>query len=196
VSDALDAALQVMDAAPEGVKTLLLGGLAANAYRKVQRLTVDADLLLQGGIRSPRGLERTLLHRGFTRPPGKRVYKVGRFEWRRLLWPGDDPLAPSVVDLFFGDEGFLADVARRAVPLKIKGRRILIASPEDIVAFKLLAISSGRETRGHKIVIDEDDVRSILSGLSSSLDIGYVREQAASLGVLRLANRYLREAGL
>jgi hypothetical protein len=196
VSDALDAAFAVIDAAPEGVTTLLLGGLAANAYRKVQRLTVDADLLLRGGIRSAGALERVLLQRGFARPPGKRVYRVGRFEWRRLLWPGDDPLAPSVVDLFFGDEGFLADVARRAVPLEIKGRPILIASPEDIVAFKLLAISSGRQTRGHKLLIDEDDLRSILSDLSGSLDVGYIREQAASLGVLRLANRHLREAGL
>jgi hypothetical protein len=196
VSDALDAALAVIDSAPQGVTTLLLGGLAANAYRKVQRLTVDADLLLLGGIRSAGAIERALLRCGFVRPPGKRVYKVGRFEWRRILWPGDDPLAPSVVGLFFGDEGFLADVARRAVPLQVKGRRILIASPEDIVAFKLLAVSSGRETRGHKILSDEDDVRSILSDLSDSLDVRYLREQAASLGILRLANRYLRGAGL
>lgn len=185
-----------MDATPAGATAVLIGGLAANAYRQVPRFTGDADVLITGALRSAAVIERALLGRGFVRPPGKRVYKVGRFSWRRLLWQGDDPLTPSVVDLFFGDDGFLADVTRRALSLLVAKRRILVASPEDIVLFKFLAIASGREQRGHKIITDDDDVRVILSGLADEIDAPYLRAQAQNLGVLRLANRYLRDAGL
>lgn len=196
MSEAIDAALAVAEAVPEGARAVLIGGLAANIYRKVRRLTVDADVIVWGeGLRSAAALERALIARGFARPPGRRVYRAGRFEWRRLLWPGDDPEEPAVVDLFLGG-GFLADAVDRARPAEVRGRTILVASPEDIVVFKLLAISSGASVRGHKLMSDEDDVRSILASLSDTIDADYIREQASTVGALRLANRYLRAAGI
>lgn len=63
------------------------------------------------------------------------------------------------------------------------------ATPEDLIVFKALAISSG--TRGRKAVTDQDDVCSIVENPALKLDFQYIRAMASTLGVLRVVNRYL-----
>jgi len=165
VPDPVGAVMAVLDAVPAGVDVVILGGLAANAFRTVPRVTLDVDLLLVTHVRAAAAIVRTLVSAGFLRPPGRRAYRVGRFEWRRLLWPFPDPEDPTLVDLFFcGADAhsgkFLRSVVSRAVTTMIGGRLVRFTTPEDIVVFKALAIASG--ARGPKAATDEDDVRSIV----------------------------------
>jgi hypothetical protein len=198
VPDPIGAVVAALGAVPAGVDVIILGGLAANAFRTVPRVTLDADLLLVTDLRAAGAIVRTLISRGFLRPPRRRVYRAGRFEWRRILWPFPDPEDPTLVDLFFwgADEHsrtFLRSVVSRAVTTMIGGRPIRSATPEDIVVFKALAIASG--ARGPKAATDEDDVRSIIGNRALELDGEYIRTMASSVGVLRVINRFLSPAG-
>ncbi len=194
--DPVGAVLAVYDALPDDVEVVILGGLAANVYRTVPRVTLDADLLLVTDVKSASGTERTLLAAGFLRPPGRRVYRAGRFEWRRLLWPAPSPEDPTLVDLFFSGADlhsgvFIRSVASRAIATSVRGRQVKTATPEDIIVFKALAIASGM--RGPKEITDQDDVRSIVGNPALHLDTGYVRAMASTIGVLRVVTRFLRK---
>ncbi len=194
--DPVGAVLATCDALPSGVDVVLLGGLAANAYRSEPRVTLDADLLLVLDAHLGREIELRMLQVGFERPPGRRGYRAGRFEWRRLIWPLPDPIDPTKVDLFFSGAdpqsgGFIRSVAARAVSTKLGPRAVKVATPEDVIVFKALAIASG--VRGTKAVTDQDDVLSILGNRKLQLDVEYIRAMASSLGVLRVVSRYLRK---
>lgn len=194
--DPVGAVLAAYDALPPGVDVVILGGLAANAFRTVPRVTLDADLLLVTDIRTASAMERRLLAAGFERPKGRRAYRAGRFEWRRILWPRPDPEDPTLVDLFFSGAdaqsgAFIRSVSARAVATLVGRRQVRSATPEDVIVFKALAIASG--TRGPKAVTDEDDVRSIVGNPAVHLDAGYLRAMASSVGVLRVVTRFLRK---
>jgi hypothetical protein len=198
VPDPVGAVIAALDTVPAGVDVVILGGLAANAFRTVPRVTLDADLLLVTDVRAAGAIVRTLVSAGFLRPPGRRVYRAGRFEWRRLLWPFPDKEDPTLLDLFFWGAGehtgeFLRSVVSRAVTTMVRGRSVRSATPEDIVVFKALAIASG--ARGPKAATDEDDVRSIVGNRALRLDAKYIRTMASSVGVLRVVNRFLSPAG-
>ncbi|MBI4605194.1 MAG: hypothetical protein HY721_24785 [Planctomycetes bacterium] len=193
--DPVGAVLSVHGAVPAGVEIVILGGLAANAYRTVPRVTLDADLLLVTDLRSAGPIERALKSAGFTRPKGRRVYRAGRFEWRRLLWPFPDPDDPTLIDLFFSGADphsavFIRSVAARAIATMVGGRPLHAATPEDVVVFKALAIASG--ARGPKEATDADDIASIVRNPALSLDRAYIRKMASSVGVLRVVNRFLK----
>ena len=193
--DPVGAVLAVYGAVPDGVQVVILGGLAANAFRTVPRVTLDADLLVVTDLRSAGPIERGLVSVGFARPEGRRVYRAGRFEWRRLLWPFPDPDDPTLIDLFFSGADlysgvFIQSVAARAIATMVKGRPIRSATPEDIVVFKALAIASG--TRDPKAATDDDDIASIVRNPALKLDVPYIRKMAPSVGVLRTVNRFLK----
>ncbi len=192
MADPVGATLAARDALSPSVELIILGGLAANVYRGIGRLTQDADLLLVVEARPPSEIERDLVAAGFRRPPGPRKYRAGRFEWRRLVWPSPDE--ETIVDLFFSgadrhSAAFLRCVAARAVPTMLRGRSVKAVTPEDLIVFKALALASG--TRGPKTVTDQDDVRSILDNRTLSLDLEYLRKMASSVGVLRVVTRFL-----
>lgn len=196
--DPVGAVLATCDALPTGVDVVVLGGLAANAYRLETRLTLDADLLLVVDVRLAGDIERKMLDAGFERPPGRRGYRAGRFVWRRLIWPRPDPINPTKVDLFFSgaDEhsgAFIRSVAARAVSTSFGSRMVKVATPEDVIVFKALAIASG--VRGTKAVTDQDDVWSILGNRRLKLDVVYIRSMASTVGVLRVVSRLMKRIG-
>lgn len=197
--DPIGAVVAVRRVIPANVPVVVIGGLAANVYRAVERFTQDADLVVYVDASAATAMDRALVKAGFTKPRGRRTYRSGAIGWRKFLWPFPDPMQPTVVDLFFGGEAdritpFLAAVASRAAVRRVGDVHVGVAAPEDIVLFKLMAIASGK--RGSQAIIDEDDVRQILWNRSHHIDAEYVRSWAVALGVQKLAVKYLREVGL
>ena len=158
-----------------GTRWYLFGAQAAILYG-VSRLTADVDVTVDLGRRPTTDLVTVLSGRGFR----LRVADTGGFvEATRVLplvherteLPVDIVLAgPGLEDLFF----------ERATPRQVGPVTVPVASPEDIVAMKILA------GRPH----DLEDARTILRGDRSSVDVGLVRR------TLELLERALDRADL
>lgn len=69
--DPIGAMLAVYDSLPPDVHLVILGGLAANAFRVEPRLTLDADLLIVSDVQTASSIDRLLLAAGFKPPPGR-----------------------------------------------------------------------------------------------------------------------------
>jgi len=136
----------------------LIGGLAV-AFHGLARATRDIDLLLSTPrIALPALLEK-FRERGFGFSMETVLRELGEDHLSRIDYAG------VPVDFLEATIPFFRGVVERAREEDIQGVRMRIASPEDLVALKMIA---GRED-------DLRDIRGILATQGDALDLGHIR---------------------
>jgi hypothetical protein len=161
----------VIEALPEPAPAYcLIGALAVSAWGHV-RSTRDIDLLVLSDEPARSKLIESLLANGFVRDSE---------------WSERNPLAKDVVlrlfhrshanlplDLLFaGDAHSQTTIARRQ-PLHVLGISLFVCGPEDLILLKV------RAGRPH----DFEDALGIVKNPDLRLDVGYLENWAARLGL-------------
>jgi hypothetical protein len=150
----------------ERIPYVLIGGLAASLHGE-PRTTDDVDTLVSLPSREVPRIARQARAEGFDIEPDH-----AETQWLASgvlrLWYG--PSGQQVAcDLMARSTDFLREVVWRAQPFRFMGREVPVASPEDVLLFKL---SSWREK-------DIPDARSIVRRHHERLDLAYLRRWAA-----------------
>lgn len=126
-----------------GVKWAVLGGVAANLYRRNSRISDDIDVLVDLGDTSMSQVAGEAKARGWT------VRKLVEEGWLLRL----DHVDYGPMDLIAVEMEYQAMALSRAVDTESPGGGSLrVLAPEDIIIHKLLA-------KRHK---DDDDIEAIL----------------------------------
>jgi len=149
----------------ERVPFVVVGGIAAGLLGE-PRYTKDADfmvLLKTGNIQKLAQAARKL---GFDVEP-ELADSQWHFSGYLRLWLGD-PGRQTAVDLMKCNNDFLREVAFRARETRFCGLAVPLATPEDMILFK---VSAWREK-------DVPDARSIMNRHRDHLDLAYLRRWA------------------
>lgn len=153
----------------ERIPFVVVGGIAAGIQGE-PRYTMDADFMVLLKTESIHRLAREAKNEGFDVEPDQ-AESQWAFRGYVRLWLGP-PGAQTAVDLMNCSNDFLREVAFRAQQTLFCRLRIPIASPEDMILFKLAA---WREK-------DIPDARAILNRHRDRLDIPYLEKWAAWMG--------------
>jgi hypothetical protein len=158
---ALDSALQSL-----GIRWYVFGAQAAIVHGAA-RLTADVDATIDVGEHSVAELTRALSRRGFE----PRIDDVGEFVARTRVFPAIHRATQMGVDLVLAGTGIEELFFERSQRHVMEGVKIPVASPEDVVAMKVLA---GRNK-------DLDDVSAIVAAQGSALDLTLIRDTLRDL---------------
>jgi len=163
VPEAFRKAVRLLEA--ERVPFVVVGGLAAGLLGE-PRYTRDADfmvLLKTGNVQKLAMAARDL---GFDIEP-----ELAETQWHFSgfvrFWLGE-PGRRTAVDLMHCNNDFLREVAFRARETRFCGLAVPVATPEDMILFK---VSAWREK-------DVPDARAILSRHRDHLEVAYLRRWA------------------
>ncbi len=151
----------------------LLGGLAANLYRRDTRATQDVDLAVRA---SPGDVTR--IANAFEQAGWTTQLRTSKAETLRL---SHDDLAR--VDLLVAGTEFEEAAIDRAVKLTIDGNELAIVTPEDLIVYKLIA------GRGH----DYEAVAAIIDA-GHEVDVSHVTGWLEQFGMAERWPRALEEA--
>lgn len=150
----------------------VIGGIALQAWGK-ERTTKDIDLTVYLSEIEEADFLQSLKKFGLKIVrAGKKIENLKLIETHFI--PPELGL-PIEVDFFIAQTEYQMQVLKRAVCVNVLGRRIKLASPEDLIICKLL---SNRP-------LDRSDVRNILSEQRGLLDKGYLFSWGRKLGVVR-----------
>jgi hypothetical protein len=158
---ALDSALQSL-----GIRWYVFGAQAAIVHGAA-RLTADVDATIDVGEHSVAELTRALSRRGFE----PRIDDVDEFVARTRVFPAIHRATQMGVDLVLAGTGIEELFFERSQRHVMEGVKIPVASPEDVVAMKVLA---GRNK-------DLDDVSAIVAAQGSALDLTLIRDTLRDL---------------
>lgn len=125
--DALKIASRLLQS--QGIAHALLGGMAANLYRREARATQDVDL---GIVASP--AELVAVVEAFRKAGWQPEVRAKKAEALRLAHT-DLPR----IDLLIAGTPFEESAIARAATLTIDGQEMTIVTPEDLVVYKLIA---------------------------------------------------------
>jgi hypothetical protein len=156
-----------------GVPAAVMGGLAI-AHWGHARFTRDVDLLLAAEPSVGDDLTRFLAGEGFFPRRVPPVARVGDHSFIQLLFSPPGRLEDSAVDLLFADSPFLRSASGRSVPYS-GDDQIRVVSCEDLILLKLQADR----------VIDRMDAAYLLQYNRESLDLAYLNQWVAALGLAR-----------
>jgi predicted nucleotidyltransferase len=163
VPEAYRRAIDLLDA--ERVLYVLVGGLAAGLQGQ-PRVTRDVDFMITLASQRVWHLTEAARKEGFDVDPHE-----AELHWEASgfirLWLGP-PGKQVAVDLMACKSEFLREAAWRATQAQCMGRRVPIATPEDMILFKL---SAYREK-------DIPDLRAIFLRHEKTLDREYLRRWA------------------
>jgi hypothetical protein len=189
ISEQIAVTLLVIDALEKLNVRYLIGGSLASALYGVPRATMDADLVADLRMENAEPLARALAsafyvdaemirdairqQRSFNVIHLDTAFKVDVFVRKKRAF----------------DESQLARRTRQIVATDPE-RTAFIASAEDTILAKLEWYRLGGETSERQW----HDVLGIVKAQGERLDIGYLREWAAQLGVADLLERVLNEA--
>ena len=125
--DALLAAHEILAAA--NIRHALLGGIAANFYRREPRATRDVDF---GVLATPADV--VTIVEAFRRKGWSPEVRTNKTEVLRLARK-DYPR----VDILVAGTSFEESALGRAAKIVVEGAEILVVTPEDLVVYKLIA---------------------------------------------------------
>ncbi|HEV3029126.1 MAG TPA: nucleotidyl transferase AbiEii/AbiGii toxin family protein [Planctomycetota bacterium] len=171
------AALDTVDAAD--FDYLLYGGLAAALWGD-PRYTEDVDFVLFLPERHAYKFLREAAKHGFSVDEDLALQQIQVSGWARL--PFGDPKSPWHLDLTLGDSPFDKSALARRKREELFGRKVWVASPEDLLIYKLV---SWRDR-------DVMDVHAIVQR-QKSLDLSYLRKWIAwwqKQGIEGMEKRY------
>jgi len=157
------AALDTLDAGR--FDYLLYGGLAAALWGE-PRYTEDVDLVLFVAERHAFKFLREASKHGFAVEEDLAVQQIQVSGWARL--PLGDRKSPWHLDLTLGDNPFDKSALARRKEVGLFDRKVWVASPEDLLVYKLV---SWRER-------DVLDVHAIVKR-QKSLDLAYLKKWTA-----------------
>lgn len=168
-------------AAGEGVKIVIMGGMAVSAYAP-PRTTFDIDGIVEIEEERIEGFLRRLKKAGFSTNEAAPVKVINGLPFITLYYPR----SKVYVDLFLARNEFQKQMMARSWRITVEGLTLEIVSPEDLILVKLL---TGRPR-------DTEDVRQILLENSESLDFGYLRGWARRLGVAVFLEDEIKSLGI
>jgi len=171
------AALDTVDSG--GYDYLLYGGLAAALWGE-PRYTEDVDFFLFVPERHAFKFLREAAKHGFSVDEDLAIQQIQVSGWARL--PLGDAKSPWHLDLTLGDSPFDKSALARKKREELFGRKVWVASPEDLLIYKLV---SWRDR-------DIMDVHAIMQR-QKSLDQAYLRKWIAwweKQGVEGVAKRF------
>jgi predicted nucleotidyltransferase len=155
--------LASLDAAESGpFDYLLYGGLAAGLWGE-PRYTEDVDFVLFLPERQAFKFLRQAAAKGFAVEEDLAIQQLQVSGWARL--PFGDRKSPWHLDLTLGDSPFDKSALARKKKVELFERKVWVASPEDLLVYKLV---SWRER-------DVLDVHAIVKR-QKSLDAAYLRK--------------------
>jgi hypothetical protein len=166
MSDPKTVFLAALDAVESGpFEYVLYGGMAAALWGE-PRYTEDVDFVLFLPERHAFKFLRAAAKAGFAVDEDLAIQQIQVSGWARL--PLGEARSPWHLDLTLGDSPFDRSARERRKEVSLFGRTVRVASPEDVVIYKLV---SGRER-------DLLDVQGIVKR-QKSLDAAYLRRWAA-----------------
>lgn len=158
--------LATLDVVEEGpFEYLLYGGLAAGLWGE-PRYTEDVDVVLFVPERHAYRFLRTAAKHGFSIDENLAIQQIQVSGWARLPFGGQK--SPWHLDLTLGDSPFDKSALARRRQVELFDRNVWIASPEDLLVYKLV---SWRDR-------DVMDVNAI-SKRQKGLDLVYLRKWVA-----------------
>jgi hypothetical protein len=189
ISEQIAVTLLVIDAPEKLNVRYLIGGSLASALYGVPRATMDADLVADLRMENAEPLARALADAFYV--DAEMIRDAVRQQRSFNVIHLDTAFK---VDVFVRkkrafDESQLARRTRQIVATDPE-RTAFIASAEDTILAKLEWYRLGGETSERQW----HDVLGIVKAQGERLDIGYLREWAAQLGVADLLERVLNEA--
>ncbi len=152
----------------EGKKYVLIGGIAS-AIHGIQRYTRDADIVLTVTKEELHDLIKKLKEHGFEISKSYEenfTDKILKRQPAKILYSNE-----YSVDFRVGSYTIDKESIQRAQPYQIYDRIYLVATPEDIVVYKM-ARFSGR---------DQFDIQGIVERNGNKLDIAYIKKSAEQL---------------
>lgn len=172
--------LAALDTAESGgFDYILYGGLAAALWGE-PRYTEDVDLVLFLPERHAYKFLREAVRHGFAVDEDLAIQQVQVSGWARL--PFGKPRSPWHLDLTLGDSPFDRSALSRKKQVELFERKVWVASPEDLLVYKLV---SWRDR-------DVMDVHAILKR-QKALDGAYLHKWIAwweKQGIEGIAKRY------
>jgi predicted nucleotidyltransferase len=160
LSEAFDRTVEALASA--GASYALIGGFAV-AFHGLPRPTRDIDLLLSVPRVALPGLLERFLEQGFTVQPEEVIRELEKYHLSKIDYGGIRvDLLDAVIPLFRRT----VQGAREQV---VRGRRVRIASAEDLIALKMIPARDD----------DLRDVRGILATQGGGLDLEAVRRSLA-----------------
>lgn len=161
--DVLLAALDTIEAG--GFDYLLYGGLAAALWGE-PRYTEDVDLVLFLSERHAFKFLREAAKHGFSVEEDLAIQQLQVSGWARL--PFGDRRSPWHLDLTLGDSPFDRSALTRKRRVALFEREVWVASPEDLLIYKLVSWRDRDVMDAHAIVKRQ-----------KGLDLEYLRKWAA-----------------
>ncbi len=140
-------------------RVILVGGFAVEVYTGSTYRTLDVDIVVTGGIDLVKSFLDAIADR------------VGRTWVPRLR-----PLAERGIDLV----GTVPTGKRRPVELVVRGRRLYVEAPEDLIVKSLAGWKFWNSG------MDRDKAILLLRALRGRLDLDFLRRRAKEEGVLDL----------
>ena len=152
------------------VDYLVYGGIAAGLWGE-PRYTEDIDIVIFVPEREFHRFLRAAARHGFHVDEDLNIQQLQVSGWTRIpLGRRDSPLH---TDVTLGDSPFDRSAFERRRTATIFGREVPVASPEDLVLYKMIsAFTNPERTR------DLADVEAVFRRMGSSLDAGHLRKWA------------------
>jgi nucleotidyltransferase AbiEii toxin of type IV toxin-antitoxin system len=167
-----------------GFEYLLYGGLAAALWGE-PRYTEDVDLVIFLPERHAYKFLREAAQHGFAVDEDLAVQQIQVSGWARL--PFGEPKSPWHLDLTLGDSPFDKSALARKKQVELFDRKVWVASPEDLLVYKLVSYRDRDVMDLHAIVKRQ-----------KTLDVAYLKKWIAwweKQGIDGIAGRF-SELGL
>lgn len=132
--DIFKAALDTAESGP--FPYLLYGGMAASLWGE-PRYTADVDFVIFVPEREFFKFARAAAKHGFSVDENLAIQQVQVSGWARL--PLDGPKSPWHLDITIGDSPFDPSALKRRKQVTLFDRKVWVASPEDVIIYKLVA---------------------------------------------------------
>ncbi len=150
------------------VKYVIIGGIAASIWGK-PRMTLDADIVILLSTENIADFLKVLRENGFLISKSSEPKMIGRL--RRFL-PIKVRFTKAIsCDLRISSYSIDRNAIERAKKIRIFNTRIKIATPEDVIIYKLVRFED----------IDKADIKTIIQRIGRKLDFNYIRKSVKQL---------------
>lgn len=157
-----------------GLEYAIFGGLALQVWKRL-RSTLDIDIMALTGKQDARTLIDALLKKGLKLDEKKPKVNLGEIILIRFTYSDEESLLDIKVDVAIAGGGFSEQAVRNRVKLNVFGKDMWFVKCEDLILFKIL---SNRP-------IDIADAQELFRLNKQTIDMEYLREQAAGLKISR-----------